>query len=388
MRPRYLPHEGLQSLIDALVDRGYQVIGPMVKEGAVVLSTLKEATQLPWGVRDVQSPGRYELEDGDPDRAFAWVNGPSSLKPLLFKQQETLWEASVDGNGVTQFESVVETSRQAVFGMKPCDIRAMRVQDRVFLEGENVDIRYKARRDTLFTLVVNCTRSAPTCFCVAQGGSTRADMGYDVAMTEIDGGLVLDAGSDAGVELLDALALEEARADQVLTSEAAIEEAAAAQTRTTPSTECLAQVLPEAGNHPQWDRIAERCESCGNCTKLCPTCICHKQMYLPSLDGEGGEQVREWASCHSESHGYVSGKNLRGERRERYRMWVTHKFANMMEQYGTTACVGCGRCISWCTNGIDLTENLAIITGTKEGPGEWYKRRKGEEEGRMEDDHE
>lgn len=369
MRPHFLPHAGLQGLIDALTERGYQVIGPQVKEGAVVLAPLAEATALPWGVRDAQLPGSYTLEEGDEQRAFEWVNGPSSLKPFLLKKQDDLWQSEPDIEDVTQFESRVVASRQAILGVRPCDLLARRVHDRVFLQGEHVDIRYQTRSDGLFTVAVNCTRSADTCFCVSQGGSTRADSGYDLCMTETDGGLVVEAGSDAGAEVLQALDLPSATSEQLRDTEAAVEQAATTQTRTTPSQERVRRVLPEAKDHPYWDQLAERCESCGNCTQFCPTCFCHKKVFLPSLDGDGGEQIREWASCHGEAHSYVSGKSLRDQRRERHRMWVTHKFANMHEQFGTSACVGCGRCISWCTNAIDVTETLSIIVGDGE-PGE------------------
>lgn len=361
MTARFLPHARLQDLIDALAEGGRQVIGPMVREGAVVLAPLREASQLPWGVRDVQVPGKYTLEEGDEERAFAWVNGPVSLKPFLFKQQETLWRAETSPDGRLGYESVVEAAPQAVIGARPCDLAAAQIQDRVFLEGSNVDPRYQARRRTLFTVVLNCTRAAATCFCVSQGGSPRAEHGFDLAMTEIRGGLVVESGSEQGETLLASLALEEATETQLQVVEAGVKEAADTQRKDLPSPEKLAAILAASKDHPQWDVAAERCESCGNCTKFCPSCLCHKQTYLPSLDGEGGEQVREWASCQSEAHSYVSGKSLREARRERYRMRVTHKFVNMQEQFGVPGCVGCGRCITWCENAIDLTENLAII---------------------------
>ncbi len=368
MTARFLPHARLQELIDALAEGDRQVIGPMVREGAVVLAPLREASQLPWGVVDVQEPGKYTLEKGDGQRAFAWVNGPVSLKPFLFKQQETLWRAETNLDGQLEYESVVEVAPMAVIGARPCDLAAAQIQDRVFLEGANVDPRYQARRQSLFTVVLNCTRSASTCFCVSQGGSPRADHGFDLAMTELQDGLVVESGSEAGATLLTALELAEATEAQLQAVAAGVQEAADTQRKDLPPPEKLAAILAASKDHPQWDVAAERCESCGNCTKLCPSCLCHKQTYLPSLDGEGGEQVREWASCQSEAHSYVSGKNLREARRERYRMRVTHKFVNMQEQFGVPGCVGCGRCISWCENSIDLTENLAIIAqDTKEG---------------------
>ncbi|MHC4777842.1 MAG: 4Fe-4S dicluster domain-containing protein [Planctomycetota bacterium] len=363
MNAQFLPHDRIQGLIDILLERGYLVLGPQVRENAVVLAPLEQASQLPWGVVDQQSPGSYSLESGDESRAFGWVNGPSSLKPFLFKQQETLWQSTVNDESRLQFESVVEAPPQAVIGLRPCDVEAMRIQDRVFLGGEKIDIRYEKRRETLFSVVVNCTRAADTCFCVSMGGNPEVKQNFDLAMTEIDGGLLANSGSVTGEEVLRALSLGPATESQQRTAQAGVLEAATSQRRRVPPPERMAELLPESRDHPHWDAVAERCESCGTCTNVCPTCICHKQTYLPSLDGEGGEQVREWASCQGEAHSYLAGKTLRAERRERYRMWLTHKFGNWSGQFATPGCVGCGRCISWCTNGIDHADNLRTIIG-------------------------
>lgn len=367
--PQFLPHTALDGLIEALAERGYQVIGPRVLNGAVVLAPLGEASQLPWGVRDVQAPGSYTLVEGHPERAFQWVNGPSSLKPFLFKQQETLWQSTLGEDGTLSFASVVDAPKQAVIGARPCDIAALVSQDRVFLGGANVDLRYKARREGLFTVVVNCSRSSSLCFCLSVGGSPRASQGFDIAMTEITGGLVVEAGSEVGREVLLCLSHKEASLEQVTSALTGVAEAERTQARRLPSMEEIARVLPNTKDHPEWDRAAERCESCGNCTKLCPTCICHRQTYLPSLDGEGGEQVREWDTCQSEAHSYTSGKSLRAARRERYRMRVTHKFVNLQRQFDVPGCVGCGRCIAFCENGIDMLEHLSIIVSGKDREG-------------------
>lgn len=363
MSPSFLPHDRLQRLIDELAGRGYEVIGPQVREGAVVLAPLGQATALPWGARDTQAPGRHALEIGEDSRAFGWVIGPTSLKPFIFKQQETLWQSTADASGQRRFAQVIEARPRAIIGVRPCDVRAMVIHDRIFLGGDHADPHYQARREGVFIVVVQCTLAADTCFCISQGGEPRADRGYDLALTEVEGGLVVDSGSPAGEAVLSALTLAPAGEEQTQAAAGGICRAAAAQRRRVPPGDRLRKLLPGSKDHPQWDAAGAACEGCGNCTKLCPTCICARQVYLPSLDGEGGEQVREWASCHNDAHSVVGGVSRRVNRRERYRMRVTHKFANYQEQFGAEGCVGCGRCLSFCTKGIDVTAVLNAIDG-------------------------
>jgi sulfhydrogenase subunit beta (sulfur reductase) len=111
--------------------------------------------------------------------------------------------------------------------------------------------------------------------------------------------------------------------------------------------------------------VAARCLSCGNCTMVCPTCFCHDERDDPSLDGRRSLRVREWDSCFNRDHGQVHGANHRPRIRDRYRQWLVHKFAGWIDQFGTSGCVGCGRCITWCPVEIDPTEEIDAIRGTR-----------------------
>ena len=116
-------------------------------------------------------------------------------------------------------------------------------------------------------------------------------------------------------------------------------------------------------NHPRWQEVGARCLACGNCTAVCPTCFCHSELEMPSLDGSASEHLRQWDSCFSQGHSYIHGITLRAETPQRYRQWLTHKLGSWHEQYGRSGCVGCGRCISWCPVGIDITEEATVICG-------------------------
>jgi sulfhydrogenase subunit beta (sulfur reductase) len=116
--------------------------------------------------------------------------------------------------------------------------------------------------------------------------------------------------------------------------------------------------------HPRWKEVAARCLACGNCTFACPTCFCHDLVDGVSISGNETWRKREWASCFSEEYSWAAGVVVRQSRDARYRQWLTHKFASWIDQFGTSGCVGCGRCITWCPVGIDVTEEVAAIRAT------------------------
>ena len=126
-------------------------------------------------------------------------------------------------------------------------------------------------------------------------------------------------------------------------------------------TSGLPDMLQRNLEHPRWDDVAARCLSCGNCTMACPTCFCSDDVESQAPDGETSSRVREWASCFTHDFSYIHGGTVRETTRSRYRQWITHKLGTWWEQFGTSGCVGCGRCITWCPVGIDITEEAAAI---------------------------
>ena len=98
---------------------------------------------------------------------------------------------------------------------------------------------------------------------------------------------------------------------------------------------------------------------------VCPTCFCTTVEDHSDLAGETAERVRSWDSCFTLDFSYVHGGSVRTETQSRYRQWMTHKLASWIDQFGTSGCVGCGRCITWCPVGIDITEEAAAIRQTR-----------------------
>ncbi len=347
------------------------MLGPVLRDGAVVLDEVRRVEDLPVGWRDHQEPGRYRLDDVGDERVFGVVHGHAGLKPHTFAPRESLLEIRTEGLG-QPFEArptLPQPERLAVIGLRACDLAGLAVQDRVFLYDRYPDPYYASRREGLLLVAVSCTRSVSTCFCTSMQTGPEATRGFDLALTELDEGFVVRAGSPAGEELLAELALPVAGAERDAAERRALDACARGIERRL-RTDDMPRLLYDALDHPRWDDVAGRCLSCGNCTQVCPTCFCHDERDEPSLDGTRALRVREWDSCFSREHAQIHGINFRPRIRDRYRQWLVHKLASWIDQFGTSGCVGCGRCITWCPVGIDLTEEVAAIRDGVEGSGE------------------
>jgi ferredoxin len=359
----WLARSMLSQLIEVLRERGYAPWGPRVQGGAVVLASIDDATDLPVGWIDHQSPGRYTLEQRDSDRVFDVVHGADGIKRHVFAPRETLLQIERTGER-GDFEASVSLSpapRLALLGVRACDLAALRIQDRIFQADRYPDPHYAARRAGLFLVGVSCTRSVSTCFCTSMGTGPAVGSDCDLALCELDRGFVVRAGSAAGREILDALALRDATRDELDEEARALDQCAKGIERRLEASATPGWLYAHL-DHPRWDDVAARCLSCGNCTLVCPTCFCHSERDEPELDGRASLRVREWDSCFDRDHAQVHGKNFRPTVRERYRQWLTHKLDGWLTQFDTSGCVGCGRCISWCPVGIDLVEEVAAIT--------------------------
>jgi len=362
--------QGLDALVRALRARGFRVLGPTVSNGAIVYDDLASADELPIGWGDVQEAGAYRLERRADDARFGYAVGPHSWKQFLFPARVRLWGARRTEDGFELEERAAPDAPYAFVGVRACELHGIAIQDRVFLEGRHVDSDYAARREDAFIVAVNCFEPGGTCFCTSMGTGPKAEAGYDLALTEILDGehrFLVEVGSARGAEVLSELPHRAAGDADRRAAAAAVEGAAGRMGREVDATD-LRGLLARNLEHPRWDDVAERCLTCGNCVLVCPTCFCSAVEEVTDLTGERAGRVRVWDTCYSIDHSYIHGGPVRPSGRARYRQWLTHKFGTWHDQFGTSGCIGCGRCITWCPVGIDVTEELTAIRASEEGP--------------------
>lgn len=361
---QFFEKQELQSLIDELRRRNYEVVGPTIDQEAIVYAELTSVAQLPQGWTDEQSPGNYRLTRRDDEAWFGFVVGPQSWKKYLFPPRTTLLTAQQTDRGWMFLPPAVPQKKYAFLGVRACELAALRVQDRVFLDGPYPDPVYRERRESLFLIAVNCTQAASTCFCTSMKTGPRCESGFDLALTEIETGFVCEIGSDGGASVLSTCSTRVPTAAELAHGEAARRQAVDQISRQM-QTDDLPQVLLENLNHPRWKEVGERCLSCTNCTLVCPTCFCSSVSEVRDLNTGTVERERTWDSCFNPDFSYLTSGPARPEIADRYRQWLTHKLGTWHEQFGTSGCVGCGRCITWCPVGIDITEEVAAIRETK-----------------------
>ncbi|HTW76020.1 MAG TPA: 4Fe-4S dicluster domain-containing protein [Steroidobacteraceae bacterium] len=383
----------LQQLLDALWARGYRVLGPTLRDGAIVYDEMSRLEQLPRGWTDRQEAGHYRLERRADGALFGYAVGPQSWKRCLHPPVQALWrlrradygaaappastaapaEAATTaattapttaptpaGASTAQAE---ETPRFAFLGVRACELAAIAIQDRVLLGGAYRDGHYERRRRDNILIALNCSEAGGTCFCVSMQTGPAVRSGFDLALTELlreRHELLVEVGSERGDELIAGLqgrAAEEAD----LAAAAQVVARTAAHMGRSLQTGGLKELLQANLEHPRWDEVAERCLSCANCTLVCPTCFCTSVEDHTDLAGETAVRERRWDSCFTLDFSYLHGGSVRRQTRSRYRQWMTHKLANWFDQFGTSGCVGCGRCITWCPVGIDITAEAAAI---------------------------
>ena len=360
-----LPKTDFDALLAGLRQLGYETIGPRVKDEAVVYDVIETLADLPRGYSSEQDAGKFRLVKAGHSNYFDLTPGAQGWKQFFFPPRAEMIAFQRDPENPRRW--VVEQKKEryplyALIGVRPCELAAMQIQDKVFLRDDFKDPVYRARRQGAFIVAVNCLHPGGTCFCTSMETGPEAQTGYDLCLTELEDDFLVKIGSEAGRMALANMEWHPAAAFLLNQAHNGLEKARQNMGRTIPNYRQLPDLLLGEMEHPRYDNIAKRCLSCGNCTLVCPTCFCWDTREVNDLNNQRTSRERVWDTCFNLEYSYVFGGNSRPLVRSRYRQWITHKLASWWKQFDTAGCVGCGRCISWCPAAIDFTVEAAELS--------------------------
>ncbi|MBS0629461.1 MAG: 4Fe-4S dicluster domain-containing protein [Verrucomicrobia bacterium] len=357
----YCTPEQFEQLIESVKNAGYKLLGPKLRDQVIIYDELQSAKDLPIGWTDEQDPGRYRLKPRGDKAYFGYNLGPDSWKKFLFPSREKLYSLSKQNGKLSILQEAPAVEKMAFIGVRACEIQAIVVLDKVFNTKLAVYEQYQRRRESTFIMAVNCTTVVNTCFCASMQAGPHVRAGFDLSLTEvIDENrhyFLLQIGSKRGEEICEGMKMRPATEVERRLGAEHVERTVEQMIRKVDNAH-VHDLLENSHDYKRWDEVATRCVNCANCTNACPTCFCSDTEDIVSLDGAHVDRWQSWESCFNLSHSYIHGGSVRNSAQSRYRQWLTHKFGTWWDQFGVSGCVGCGRCITWCPVGIDVTEEL------------------------------
>jgi len=361
---KVVDRNAIDGIISLLKSEGFITVGPTLRDKTIIYDEIENTSELPIGWTDEQEAGHYRIKRRNDEALFGYNVGPHSWKKYLFPPKLELFEANKNGKSFEIKTILTDTTKYAFIGVRSCELHAIQIQDKVFNNWQYKDPNYVSLRDRTFIIAVNCTQAGKTCFCSSMDTGPRAKKGFDLSITEVinpnEHYFVVESGSDKGEDILSKVETNFATEEQIFKADAEIDSASRNMGRAL-ITDGIKDLLMNNMEHPQWNDVAARCLTCANCTMVCPTCFCNNVEDVNDISGNHTERWRKWDSCFSLDFSKVAGGNFRTSPKARYRQWMTHKLASWIDQFGTSGCVGCGRCITWCPVGIDITKEVKAI---------------------------
>jgi sulfhydrogenase subunit beta (sulfur reductase) len=359
-----LERKQIQKLFEALAKKGFNLIGPVVQNGAIAYDKISGEADLPIGWSDTQSGGSYRLRQTGSQRIFGFTVGQQSWKAFLYPPSVKYWTASKESGDIEVKAEAEAVHKTALIGVRACELAAIAIHDKILMGDQYKDPAYVDRRKNNFIVAVNCAKASGTCFCDSMKTGPRAKSGFDLALTEVCEAsahyFIVDIGTDKGAEIINEITPTKADSQQAAIIKRMMADTISQMTVKL-DTNNLKEILWRNFEHPQWDDVAKRCLACSNCTMVCPTCFCISVDENTDLDGKSAERIRKWDSCYRLDFSYIFGGSIRPSPKARYRQWLTHKLSTWVDQFGTFGCVGCGRCTTWCPVGINIAEEATAI---------------------------
>jgi len=295
---------------------------------------------------------RYDASAGQPVE-FNNIRACTPVKDFLFPVRElaAIYPGSIDPQQVKPF---------GIFGLKDCDIRSLEVLDKVFIEDDFKDPFYVKRRENMFIIASDCFEPSESCFCNVMGGKSFAEKGFDLNISQVQDGFIVETGSEKGEEFIgkhsNLFKAVPENAFQERNKNRETTEKQLAEQNADMKFDCpVREIFDGSEDSEVYDVEAKTCVECQACTRICPTCHC---FYLyDTKQKEYFAKMKMWDSCMRQAYAEVAGgANPRKVLGDRIKHRLMHKFVYYLDRYGLKMCVGCGRCVDAEAGKVDIRE--------------------------------
>ena len=310
--------------LDYLRSKGFKVIAPVKTGEGVNFDFIKKGKEA-------------ELD---------YINTKYPPKKFFLPDGETLFRYNLNRGKV---EETLKKEKRIIFGIRPCDTHGLLALDKIFKDKFS-DPYYLEKRKALL-IAVNCTESGDNCFCQYMG--TDRAVGYDLLLTRAGDVYMVEGWSRKGKKLLESGFFKNVSRRFVVDK---------LDNKKSFDSWNIEKRILKVFDSRKWEKIADKCLSCGACTLACPTCYCFSVEDEPEFGGKKGSRKRVWSYCMLKEFSRVAGENFRKSRTERCKQFIFHKLSYFMEEHGMQLCVGCGRCIDICPAGIDFFREVGKMT--------------------------
>lgn len=355
---------GLFSLVQAIPDE-YRTIAPKVEGYALNYGIIENPREIALGYLSHEDRGVYRLHKDEGEVSLDKARTMNNPKWFTERPEETIYKTAKTDGSLEVDEPDMKPQPQAFVLIRSCDVNAIYCMDKTFNQHYK-DPAYDRFREKNLIIAMSCFHPGKNCFCTTFDTGPTLDKGYDILLSDLGGKYLLEVGSEKGAELVTGIPLEPAAQNNLAKKDAMLKRARRSMPKAFDIKKAF-KTLEENYNHPYWQQIIDICFSCANCVMVCPLCFCYQTVDESDLKQTKSKRSRKWDACQSPEFAKVAGHNFREERAHRLKHWCNHKIKWQYEQMGCYGCVGCGRCITWCPTGIDITEPVWHMGGKEIG---------------------
>jgi len=330
-----------------------------------LLRRLMKEYRLVAPVKNTQGDTLFSVLDSIDHAIIDLASQPqSSIKPFLFPQQEVIFDYEHSVTAGYHFEHTPTAIPTAFFGVRSCDLSAVLYMDVIFSK-KGRDPYYFEKRSEAIIISLACNEPFANCFCNATKSGPFLEYGFDLQFTDLNDRYLVETGRAKGTEIINRF---RHFFDQATEQDSKAQYQAFLEARSHFKQQVhVDQAIKRLANGPLpeevWHTLSLRCQDCGGCAYICPTCTCFT-ITDQATSASGGRRLRSWDACTFGGFTRMAGgHNPVNSRTHAVKQRFLHKLQYDVKEHGRPSCVGCGRCVGICFGGVDIIRFINVACG-------------------------